>query len=129
MRKKLNNWKESLNQFGKRVLVQSALSTLLVYIMQAYAIPIGTCKETDKICRDFLWGDSEDNRKVHLVSWDEVCQPRDKGGLGLRKAKDNNLPLLGKLAYHMIIAPSKFWVQVMRNKYLKLLIYFRLIWT
>lgn len=39
-----------------------------------------------------------DKKKVHLVKWGEVWKPRDKGGLGLRMAKDFNLALLAKLA-------------------------------
>lgn len=99
MRRKLGNWKANmLSLAGRRVLVQSALSTLPTYTMQVLALPMGVCKDIDKLCRDFLWGDNGDMRRVHLVNWQEVCVPRDKGGLGLRMVKDVNLAFLAKLA-------------------------------
>lgn len=64
MRKKLVSWKtESLSLAGRRVLTQSALATILVYSMQAMALPKGTCEEIDRTCRSFLWGDSREKKK------------------------------------------------------------------
>lgn len=91
MKKKLASWKATvLTLVGRRVLVQSALSSMLVYTMQAFALPASTCKDIDKVCRDFLWGDSEETKRVHLVNWDIVCTPKGVGGLGLRKIADYN---------------------------------------
>lgn len=64
-------------------------------------------------------GGHANNNKMHLVNWEEVCKPSDKGGLGLRKTNDFNKTLLAKLDWHMITDQDKLWVQVMRNKYLK----------
>ena len=33
-----------------------------------------------------------------LKSWDKLCTPKDKGGLGFKKSKDINSALLAKLA-------------------------------
>ena len=33
-----------------------------------------------------------------LKSWDKLCTPKDKGGLGFKKAKDSNSALRAKLA-------------------------------
>lgn len=102
MKRKLAGWKiESLSLAGRRVLAQSALATIPTYTMQAMALPRGVCEEIDRTCRNFLWGEKEDKRKIHLVNWNEVCQARDNGGLGLRKAKDFNDAFLAKLAWHM----------------------------
>ncbi|XP_019157963.1 PREDICTED: uncharacterized protein LOC109154684 [Ipomoea nil] len=120
MKKRLSGWKrDSLSLAGRRILTQSALATIPVYTMQALALPKGTCDNIDKICRDFLWGDTQDKKKIHLVNWDEVCQPRDSGGLGLRKASHFNDALLAKLAWQMCGNSDKLWVKVMRDKYVK----------
>ncbi|XP_019158195.1 PREDICTED: uncharacterized protein LOC109154910 [Ipomoea nil] len=120
MKRKLNQWKaESLSLAGRRVLVQSALATVPVYTMQTGALPVSTCNDIDKLCRDFLWGSNEAKRKIHLINWKEVCSPRTQGGLGLRMAKDFNLALLAKLAWQILNNPEKLWVKVMRQKYIK----------
>lgn len=43
-----------------------------------------------------IWGDTENQRRVHLVAWDDICQPKNKGGLGLRKMKDINATAMMK---------------------------------
>jgi hypothetical protein len=50
----------------------------------------------EKIQRDFLWGGMNDDFKYHLVKWDKVCTPIDKGGLGIRNIRRFNQALLGK---------------------------------
>lgn len=68
MRKKLATWQAGLLSLaGRRTLVQSALASVPVYTMQAIALPGAVCKAIDKTCRDFLWGDTEGNKRVHLV--------------------------------------------------------------
>lgn len=73
------------------MLIQSALSTVPIYTMQSLALPVGVCKEIDKICRDFLWGETDDKKWPHPMKWSDVCTPQDKGGLGLRMARYFNL--------------------------------------
>lgn len=120
MHKKLSNWKmDSLSLEGHRVLVQSSLATMPVYTMQALALPVGTCKDIHRICRNFLWGDSERKKKIHLVNWTEVCTRREKGGLGIHKATDFNTALLVKLAWQVLDCPEKLWVKVISEKYIK----------
>lgn len=96
MNKKLANWNVgTLSLVGRKILTQSALATISVYMMQSMAIPKGTCDDIDRICyRDFLWGDLQDRKKIHLVNWEEVCKPCNMGGLGLRRAVDFNDALL-----------------------------------
>uniref|UniRef100_A0A1U7XQD5 Uncharacterized protein LOC104236822 n=1 Tax=Nicotiana sylvestris TaxID=4096 RepID=A0A1U7XQD5_NICSY len=45
---------------------------------------ISVVKLVDKKCRDFLWGATEDKRKVNLVAWDKVCIPKQNGGLNIK---------------------------------------------
>ncbi|XP_019167697.1 PREDICTED: uncharacterized protein LOC109163410 [Ipomoea nil] len=120
MKRKLANWKGNmLSLAGRRTLVQSALSSMPVYTMQVFKLPAGTCNDIDRICRDFLWGDSAQNKKVHLVGWNDICKSKDAGGLGLRKCLDFNNALLAKLAWQLVTSHDKLWVKVMREKYVK----------
>ena len=42
--------------------------------MQCAYLPINICNKIDMIVRKFLWGTSEEKRKMHLVNWDKVTQ-------------------------------------------------------
>lgn len=48
-------------------------------------------------------------RGIHLVNWEKLTLLRNVGGLGIRKARESNVALLGKLvwgAFFRIRTPS-----------------------
>lgn len=51
-----------------------------------------------------VWGGRgrEGERKIHLGSWDVLRRPRERGGLGLKKAQAMNKALLAKLALRTV---------------------------
>ncbi|CAN1189723.1 Putative ribonuclease H protein At1g65750 [Linum perenne] len=87
--------------------------------MQTSVLPISTCEDIDKRIRNFVWGSTSEERKVHLVSWDHICRPRNQGGLGLRLARHLNMAYLIKLAFQFFQKPNMLWVQVLHTKYFK----------
>ncbi|XP_057747786.1 uncharacterized protein LOC130966983 [Arachis stenosperma] len=118
MQSKLSSWnRKTLSLAGRCTLIQSILATIPSYCMQTMKIPAAVCQKIDKICKDFLWESSEGERKIHLLNWDNICKPKEKGGLGLRKAQDSNSLFLMKLAWSLIHNRDKLWVKVMRAKY------------
>lgn len=54
---------------------------------------------------------------MHLVSWDKVCNRKEDGGLGLRKAKLQNNAYMMKLGWAMMHRRDTLWVQLIREKY------------
>ena len=87
------------------------------YVMQTMKIPKTICTKMDRICKQFICGSSENNKKVHLINWDKICSSKDEGGLGFRKARKVNLACLMKLAWGVLTNPERLWVKVMRAKY------------
>lgn len=53
-------------------------------------------RRIEKLQRDFLWGGLGDEFKYHLVSWRNVCEPLQNGGLGIQNLVLFNQALLGK---------------------------------
>lgn len=101
MKKKLVGWKaNSLSFAGRVTLAQASLSNIPGYVIQTCVIPVAACDEAKKLCRDFIWGSSTEQRKCHLISWKQVCLPKEECGLGFR-----NLRLLNK-AYILMLAWS-----------------------
>lgn len=77
VRKKLANWKAScLSRAGRLCLIRSTLNTIPNYYMQANYLPKATLNDLDKISNDFLWGDSENKKKLHLVSKEDTFKPK-----------------------------------------------------
>ncbi|CAN1177039.1 Putative ribonuclease H protein At1g65750 [Linum perenne] len=117
---KLAGWKVGSLSFAGRVsLALSALNTIPAYTMQTVLLPNEVCNAIDQKIRSFIWGSLNGERKMHLMNWEKVCQPKECGGLGLRSAKEMNLAFLMKLTWGMIKAPDSLWASVLRTKYLK----------
>ena len=84
VQKKLSGWKAKfLSKVGKMVLIKSVAIPIAKYYMQFHALPIKVCEAIDKLIRDFLWGSIAENRRMHMVNWNTITLPKDKGGLGL----------------------------------------------
>ncbi|CAN1797784.1 Putative ribonuclease H protein At1g65750 [Linum perenne] len=66
---KLTSWKAKfLTLVGRVTLAQSVLVAIPAYAMQTTVIPISTCEAIDRRIRNFVWGSTNESRKVHLVS-------------------------------------------------------------
>lgn len=74
---KLAGWKSKLiSMTGRATLVQSCLSSVLYYVMQTTKLPKSTCDEIDKISRRFIWGGTNEQRRIHSVAWDTITKPK-----------------------------------------------------
>ena len=90
-------WKLKLLSMVERItLTQLVVQAIPLYTMQSLKMPNLVCEKLDRKSKAFLWGDNEERRRVHMVSWDDICKPKGMGGLGLRKAKTIR-PLLQSL--------------------------------
>ncbi|MCH84332.1 RNA-directed DNA polymerase (Reverse transcriptase), partial [Trifolium medium] len=116
---KLASWKgRLLNKPGRVVLANSVISALPSYHMQIHWLPQGMCDDLDRIVRKFIWKGTGGSG-MHLVGWNKITQPRRYGGLGVRIARIQNVFLLGKLVWEILNSPSKLWVTLFAEKYLK----------
>ncbi len=65
---KLTSWKAKLlSPVGRMVLIQSVTSAIPAYYMQTTALPSSVCNKLDRLNMNFLWGSSEEKRKMHMV--------------------------------------------------------------
>jgi hypothetical protein len=86
--------------------------------MQVAWLPQSTCEAIDRMARNFLWKGTS-NIGIHLIGWDNITKPKKLGGLGIRKAREANTSLLGKLVWSIHQNCDALWVQVLKHKYIK----------
>ncbi|PWA44555.1 hypothetical protein CTI12_AA523610 [Artemisia annua] len=77
------------------------------------------CDSIDKKTRKFIWGGTDEEKKIHLLSWNTLQKDRKKGGLGIRSMRQANAAFLTKLGWRMLAEPNSLWSQVLRSKYCK----------
>ncbi|KAG8472467.1 hypothetical protein CXB51_034275 [Gossypium anomalum] len=109
--KRLTDWK------GRKVLIQSTSAAIPLHSMETALLLISVCDKLDRLNSNFLWGGSTEYAHNHLISWDQVCGPKHMGGLGLRKARTNNLARLAKASSRLHLNHDVLWCKVFRNKY------------
>ncbi|CAI0395768.1 unnamed protein product [Linum tenue] len=118
IQRKLAPWKAKHLSLAARMTVVKSISTAIpVYPMQMELLPASICKSIDRLNRDFFWGDTEDKKKLHLVSWPHLLEPKENGGAGLRSTRHANLAMLTKGCWRLLNEKDTLWVQLMRSKY------------
>jgi hypothetical protein len=97
MEQRLAGWKKIyLSKGGRLSLIKSTLSNLPTYYLSLFPVPMSVANRIEKIQQDFLWGGMGDEKKLHFVSWNQVCCPLRAGGLGIQSVLKSNKALLGK---------------------------------
>ena len=71
----------------------------------------------ERIQRNFLWSRTREKNKLSLVNWEDVCKPKEKGGLGVRRLRDLNKALLAKVGWRLGESTTN-WSKIMKAKYL-----------
>lgn len=98
-------------------LAQLILNALPMYSLQTNLLPASLCDDIEVLTRKFVWGSTEDQNKVHLVSWDQVCQPKEIGGLGLKGLRLMNEAFMLKICWGPLTQHNALWTRVICAKY------------
>jgi len=80
-------------------------------------MPVAVWKKITKLQRNFLWGGVMGGRKVCWVNWRTICNPKEKGGLGVRDVRAVNLSLLAKWRWRLLQEGVPLWKEVLLAKY------------
>lgn len=99
---RLASWKgKLLNKAGTLTLVNSVMCSIPTYTMPINWLPESICNTLDRYAREFLWK-GNNNTGIHLVNWETISSPRKWGGLGVRRARLQNISLLGKIVWNVL---------------------------
>lgn len=115
---KLSIWKKKfLSKGGRLTVIKSTLFNLPIYRLSVLNIPSKVAKKLEMVQCNFLWGDSDNCKKYHLVNWLEVKKPLRDGGLGLRSLIKLNEALLGKWIWRFWNKNDSLWKMVIDCKW------------
>ncbi|GAU42449.1 hypothetical protein TSUD_247910 [Trifolium subterraneum] len=75
---------------------------MLIFYLSFLKTPVKVWKQIVRLQRNLLWGGAGQDRKIAWVSWENICGPKNRGGLGIRDIRAVNLALLGKWRWRVI---------------------------
>lgn len=73
-----------LSQGGRGFFVKAVVQAIPSYAMPCLSFPWGFCNKLDALIHKFLWGGSEEGKKIHWKNWDIILSPKFVGGLCFR---------------------------------------------
>ena len=118
MANKVSGWKEKLlTPAGKEILIKSVAQAVPSYTMSCFLLPKKLCEELTGMIRKFWWGQVKNEKKLAWLSWDKMCLPKDRGGLGFRDLKSFNLALLSKKGWRLQTNSTSLFSRVYKAKY------------
>ena len=116
--KKLKGWKEKLlSAAGKEILIKVVGQSLPIYSMSCFILPKSFCEELHHILCRFWWGGSDDSCRIHWMLWENMCRPKEEGGLGFLSLYEFNLDLLAKQGWCLVQNPQSLASRLLKAKY------------
>lgn len=113
MEEKLHLW-----GWGLRLrLIKGTPSYMPIYMMSLFRIPKSVSARLEKIQRDFLWGEENTQKKMHLVTWEKCDWKKEEGALGMKQLVPFNQALLIKWNWRIANENYNYWKAVIRDKY------------
>ncbi|XP_050369122.1 uncharacterized mitochondrial protein AtMg00310-like [Argentina anserina] len=117
-RVKMKGWKDQmLSMVGKEVMIKSVVQTIPTYVMSVFEIPKPICQELHRVMAEFWWGDTDNGKKIHWMTWDRMCQSKEEGGLGFQNMELFNHALLAKQVWRLLHQPESFVFRTLKAKY------------
>jgi hypothetical protein len=107
LKKKFSDYAEKYSSSGaKEALIKSVIQAIPTYPMSVFKFTEGLCDELMKLTRDFWWGDENERRRMHWMSWEKVTRRKGQGGMGFRDLRLFNQALLARQAWRLIAYPE-----------------------
>lgn len=111
-------WKEKhISKAGRKVLIKIVAQAISTYSTSLFKIPRTVCDGIKSVLAKYWWGQTRNEKKIHWISWDKLCSPKSKGGLGFPDIHAFNLAMLAKQAWWLIHGTHSLFYHVYKARY------------
>ena len=107
-----------LSQADRTTLIAYVLQSLPLYSFSCFKVPDHVCNKMDSIVCAFWLGHEHGEKKLHLLNWDRISQPKGRGGLGIKKFKYMNQAMLNKQYWRICQNPQSLLAKTFKARYI-----------
>ncbi|XP_020249373.1 uncharacterized protein LOC109826764 [Asparagus officinalis] len=108
-----------LSYAGRLQVIKSVILGIQIFWISCYILPIKVLRQIDVLCRNFLWGKSDQAFKISLVNWTNVCTDKKLGGLGIFSATQWSIATALRAIWHIHMNKESLWIKWIHENYLK----------
>ncbi|GJZ65686.1 RNA-directed DNA polymerase, eukaryota [Tanacetum coccineum] len=115
---RLSKWKlKTLSIGGCLTLIKSVLSSIPLYHISIFKVPMRALHSMESIRRNFFNGIDGSERKLALISWKKVLASKKYGGLGVSSFFAFNRAILFKWIWRFLSQGSSLWARCIKSIY------------
>ncbi|XP_074287816.1 uncharacterized protein LOC141612970 [Silene latifolia] len=117
VRKRILSWMNvHLSAAGRLTLIYSVLSSLSLYSLSAFRMPVSVISKIESLISQFWWGGCRVEKSIHWCSKLFLQCPKSMGGLGIRNVTCLNQSLLAKIGWTILQKPLSLIGRVLGPK-------------
>ncbi|GJS17970.1 RNA-directed DNA polymerase, eukaryota, reverse transcriptase zinc-binding domain protein [Tanacetum coccineum] len=106
----LSKWKiKTLSIGGRLTLLKSVLTSIPLYHMSIFKVPMGVLKKLETIRRNFFNGVDQADKSITWIGLEKVLASKKNGGLGVPSFFASNRALLFKWVWRFLTQESSLW--------------------
>jgi hypothetical protein len=109
-----------LNHAGRLQYINSVLSSIPIYYMSTVLFSKTFIHKINSIIRNFWWAGVQAENPTNPIafhSWEDICKPKNQGGLGIRDMELINKSMFINTAWNVITDKNPFLSNILKAKY------------
>ena len=109
-----NQVRSPFNHASRLTHIQSVLSSIPIYYMSTILFSKSFIEQLTTIIKRFWWSgiqEESSTKPIHFRSWEDICQNKDNGGLGIRNLHLVNESLIMHTAYNIVTTKTPLCLQ------------------
>ena len=101
------------------MLINNVIFGMFNYWASIFLLPQSVLEKITSICRNYLWGETEDHTRIPHISWTNTCKARKHGGTGIKGYTAWNKATIVKLVWAIATKKDSLWVKWVHGRYLR----------